>query len=232
VVRNLSTPRRFTTGATPRHRTRASRAMSGRAVPLAKAVHQVNFRMAIPSSVRECAAGTSGLRSNDTICSMGSELADFQARQVVQGMNNLRQQVDLFTIHARTLRTSPSLDGLALLQEADRLLQKLRASRGNFITVQAQTGSLSRALSSQPPASGGMPPAAKWGNEFRAGAKQFKESVLKAETEIRQLYNAANLQLNSPTRTPTGAPDNILDILLNFADALARWIEYRRRQVR
>jgi hypothetical protein len=35
---------------------------------------------------------------------------------------------------------------------------------GDFEEVAAQTGSLSRALPSRPPVSGGMVPAAKWGN--------------------------------------------------------------------
>jgi hypothetical protein len=162
---------------------------------------------------------------------MASGFGDFQARQIVQRMHGLRQQVDLFAIHARTLRTSPSLDPRALLQEADNLLRNLGANRDDFVKLQGQAGTLSNSLSSRPPATGGMSPAAQWGPEFRAGIKQFKDSVLKAETEIRQLYGSANQQLNSPTRTPT-MPDNIVDILVNFADMLSRWIEYRRRQAR
>ena len=162
---------------------------------------------------------------------MGSEFAEFQARQIVQRMHGLRQQVDLFSIHAKTLRTSPSLDPLALLQEADNLLRSLVINRADFAKLQGQMGTLSHSLSSRTPATGGMSPAARWGPEFRAGIKQFKDSVSKAENEIRGLYGSANQQLNSPTRTPT-SPDNLVDIVVNFADALSRWIEYRRRQSR
>ena len=162
---------------------------------------------------------------------MDSGLADFQARQIVQRMHGLRQQVDLFAIHAKTLRTSPSLDPLALLQEADNLLRNLKSNRDDFAKLQGQAGTLSNSLSSRPPATGEMSPAAQWGPELRAGIKQFKDSVSKAEDEIRGLYGSASQQLNSPTRTPT-SPDNIADIILNFADALSRWIEYRRRQGR
>jgi hypothetical protein len=146
-------------------------------------------------------------------------------------MHRIRNEVEVFATHANTLtRSSRSFDGLPLLEEADRLLRALKASRGEFEEVAAQTGSLSRALSSRPPVSGGMPPAAKWGNEFRAGSKQCIESVRRAESELAALYGTANEKLNSPGRTSTGAPENLLDIILTFTEALSRWIEYRRRQ--
>ncbi|MGB6943205.1 MAG: hypothetical protein WBE37_12460 [Bryobacteraceae bacterium] len=159
-----------------------------------------------------------------------SGLAEFQARQIVQRMHRLKSQVDLFATHAKLLRqSSASFDGRVLLQEADNLLQGLQASRVDFESANAQVGSLSRALPSRPPATGGPPPAAQWGNEFRAGSKQFMAAVHNAENELSQLYGAANTQLNSPTRTPT-APENLLDVLMNFIDLLTRWMEYRRRQ--
>lgn len=159
-----------------------------------------------------------------------NELAELQARQIVQRMRSLRHQVDVFAMHARMLRLSQaSFDGRALLQEADSLLRGLMASRVDFENASARTGSLSRSLSSRPPAAGGPPPAAQWGSEFRAGSKQFTEAVRNAEKELSRLYGVANAQLDSPTRTPT-APDNLLDVLLTFIDALTRWSEYLRRQ--
>lgn len=124
---------------------------------------------------------------------------------------------------------STSLDGLVLLKEADNLLNSLKASRVDFETIHAQLGSVSRSLPSRPPALGGMAPAAQWGSEFHALSKQFIAAVKHAEGELRQLYGTASDQLNSPLRTPD-VPKNLLDVLLVFADALALWIEYRRRQ--
>jgi hypothetical protein len=161
---------------------------------------------------------------------MTSELNEYRARQIVRTMHRLRGDVNTFAIHAKTLRmSSRSLDGLPLLEEADRLLKALMASRQEFNEGAAQTKSLKRSLSSIPRGSGEMPPAAKWGNEFCAGAKQFAEAVQKAEKELAGLYAAANEKMNSPTRTPTGTPENLLDILMNFIDALSRWIESRKK---
>jgi hypothetical protein len=159
-----------------------------------------------------------------------SVMADFQARQIIQRMHRVRNEVELFATHARTLRlSSSSIDGLVLLQEADNLLRGLKASRDEFANADAQVASASRKLSPFSPRAGGPPPAAQWGSEFRAASKQFIAAVKSAEKEIGQLYGAANAQLNSPTRTAT-APDNIVDVLLTFIDALSGWIEYRRRQ--
>jgi hypothetical protein len=81
----------------------------------------------------------------------------------------------MFVLHANTLRlSSGSFDGLPLLEEADRLLRALKASRSEFEEVATQTGP-SRGLCHLDRA--GLPPAAKWGNEFRAGAKQFIDAV-------------------------------------------------------
>ncbi len=159
-----------------------------------------------------------------------SVLADFQARQIIQRMHRVRNEVELFATHARTLRlSSSSIDGLVLLQEADNLLRGLKASRDEFANANGQVGLVSRKLSPLPPRGGGPPPAAQWGGEFRSASKQFIAAVNSAEKEIGQLYGAANAQLNSPARVAT-APDNLLDVLVTFIDALSRWIEYRRRQ--
>jgi|SRR5581483_10048876 len=164
---------------------------------------------------------------------MSAELNEYRARQIVRTMHRLRGDVNLFAIHARTLRmSSRSLDGLPLLQEADRLLKALMASQSEFSEGASQTKSLSRSLSSLPPATGGMPPAAKWGNEFRAGAKQFIDAVRKAERELDALYAAANEKMNSPTRTWTGDPSNLLDIVMNFIEGLSRWMESRHDKKR
>jgi len=159
-----------------------------------------------------------------------SALVEIQARQIVRRMRQLRNDVDIFARHARTLSQSAnSIDGRALLQEADNLLRGLKGCRVDFEQATASVGSVSRSLSSRPPATGGPPPAAKWGNEFRAGSKQFVASVQNAEKELSQLYGKANAQLNSPTRTAT-SPDNLIEVLMAFVDALSRWIEYRRSQ--
>jgi hypothetical protein len=162
---------------------------------------------------------------------MSGALTEFRARAIVQTMHRIKNDVDVFSTHAHTLKvSSKSFDGLPLLEEADRLLRALKASRSDFEEVAAQTASLSRSLPSRPLVTGGLPPAAKWGSEFRAGSKQFVEAVRRAEKAIAELYGAANEKLNSPTRTPTGAPENILDVLINFIDGLSRWIEYRRKK--
>jgi hypothetical protein len=162
---------------------------------------------------------------------MSSGLPEWQARQVVQRMHRLRGQVDLFAIHAQTLRMSPSLDALALLDEAGNLLRDLQANRVDFQDAEARAGKLSRTLSTRPDARTGMAPAAQWSNELRAGGRQFHEAVQRAEREIRGLYDATGERLNSPTRTPT-LPTDFVDVLVNFADLLARWVDYRKRRAR
>jgi hypothetical protein len=165
------------------------------------------------------------------ICMSG--LAEVQARRIVKNMQRLRHEVEVFATHAKTLReASHSIDGRPLLQEADNLLRGLTASRLDFLDATAHVGSLSRSLSSRPPATGGPPPAARWGSEFRAGTKQFIAAVQKAEKELNLLYGVANSQLNSPIRTATGTPENLTDIVMAFIDLLSRWIDYRRSQNR
>jgi len=163
---------------------------------------------------------------------MSNDFNEFQARQIVQRLHRLRDQVEVFATHARMLRQSAaSFDALVLLQEADSLLRGLTASRADFQEIEARIQSLSRALSSRPPTTGGMPPAAQWGNEFRACSKQFITAVRHAEQEVGELYRVADAGLNSPTRMAT-SPENLLDIVLNFMDLLSRWIESRRRHGR
>src|ERR1017187_988513 len=120
---------------------------------------------------------------------MGNELTELRARQIVQRMHRLRDQVEVFATHARILRQSAaSLDGLALLQEADNLLRGLAGSPGDFQDIGANVPS----PSSRPPATGGMAPAAQWGSEFRAGSPQFVDAVRKAEKELTQPYGDAD----------------------------------------
>jgi hypothetical protein len=160
---------------------------------------------------------------------MSGELKEYQARRIVQTLHRLRHNVTTFAIHANTLKmASASFDGLALLDSADQLLRALQSNRDVFEEASSQMNSLSRSLSSRPTKDGGMPPAAKWGNEFRAGSKQFIQAVNTAERALASLYAAANEKMSSPTRTPTGAPENLFDIFINFVDALSKWIESRR----
>jgi len=74
-----------------------------------------------------------------------------------------------------------------------------------------------------------MPAAAQWGNQLRAGSKQFSEAVSSAEKELQQLYKTGAIGMNSPKRTAT-APDNAVDIVVNFAEALSRWIEHSKHK--
>jgi len=160
---------------------------------------------------------------------MPNELAVIQAQKALGTMNGLRSLVRQWALHARALNAmSPSIDSLVLLQESDTLLQKLDAAKSDFQRAQSNIDSLSRSLSSRIPEKGGMASAAQWVPQLRAGAKQFSEAVKEAERELQKLYQAAAIGMNSPTRTPT-MPDNIFELLLNFCDALSRWIEHRKR---
>lgn len=73
-----------------------------------------------------------------------------------------------------------------------------------------------------------MPPAAKWGNEFRAGTKQFLEGMGRAEAAIQKLYKAAFIRINLPTRTAT-SPDNWFEAFLALVDVLNQIVEYCKR---
>src|SRR5436190_9855854 len=99
---------------------------------------------------------------------MPSNLDEVRAREIVRTMQALRRNVDAFATHAKLLSSSSaSFDGLPLLGEADQLLRLLKANRSAFEEAAANIKSLKRSFSAYPPAAGGMPPAAKWGNEFR-----------------------------------------------------------------
>lgn len=158
---------------------------------------------------------------------MDPVLAELQARQSVQRFRQLSGQVKNFTAHADLLRKSKSfaLDPRLLLNEADKLLKSLIGSRSDFDKIKAVTTSLSRSLSSRPPAAGGMSPAQKWRPEFQAGAKQFLDAVRDAEKAIQLLYKDAHAEINLPTRVST-SPDGWFDALLVISQALAGLVEY------
>jgi hypothetical protein len=163
------------------------------------------------------------------LAAMNSSLAALQARQAVSKMNQLTSSVRLFATHASVLRrSSGNFDSLPLLQEADRLLQQLGAVRLQFLDSSSKIDTQARSLPSRPPRGGGMSPAAQWVPELRAAAKQFAVAVGLAEVEIQKLQGTALTGLNSPTRTSTGAPTDLFDILLTFSDLLAKWIEHVR----
>jgi hypothetical protein len=144
-------------------------------------------------------------------------------------MNQLTASVRIFATHANFLnKSSGNFDSLPLLQEADRLLKTLGEVRLQFLDSSSKIDTLARSLPSRPPRGGGMSPAAQWVPELRAASKQFGVAVRLAEVELQKLQNTALTGLNSPTRTSTGAPTDLFDILLNFSDLLAKWIEHVR----
>ncbi len=158
---------------------------------------------------------------------MDSTLAAFQAKQALAKMNRLKGDVQQFATDAKMLKSmADNLDSRPLLDEAMRLLQKLGAARLEFLGPQGNIETMARAFPSRPPSGGGMSPAAQWIPELRAASKQFAEAVHSAETAVRQLGDTAVQGLNSPTRTSTGAPENLLDIVMNFIDMLNRWVEH------
>jgi hypothetical protein len=160
---------------------------------------------------------------------MNSSLAELQARQALEKMRSLRNDVVLFATHAKLLNSSAgNIDSLPLLEEATRLLKNLGASRLEFLGPDGKIDTLARSLPSRPPGGVGMSPAAKWMPELRAASKQFAEAVRSAEAAVFQLRDTALEGLNSPTRMST-EPDNLLDLILNFTDLLNRWIEHRRK---
>jgi hypothetical protein len=158
-------------------------------------------------------------------------LAELQARQAVQRFHQLSGQVQHFTAQAKLLRGAKSFafDPRLLLSEADKLLKSLMASRSDFDKYKALTTSLSRSLSSRPPATGGMSPAQKWRPEFKAGAKQFTDAVRDAEKALELLYKEAHAEINLPTRT--SSPEMAWhDALLALCQLLVSVVEYCKRQ--
>jgi hypothetical protein len=169
------------------------------------------------------------MRVGGMLAAMNSSLAALQARQAVSKMNQLTASVRIFASHAHFLnKSSGNFDSLPLLQGADRLLKQLGAARLQFLDSSSKIDSLARSLPSRPPQGGGMSPAAQWVPELRAASKQFGVAVRMAEVEIQKLQGTALTGLNSPTRTSTGAPTDLFDILLTFSDLLAKWIEHVR----
>ena len=155
-------------------------------------------------------------------------LVELQARQAVRRLHQLRSEIDVFASHATLLASSKSFDARLVLAEADKLLRSLMRSQSEFQKIKALTVTLARSLPSRPPAGGGMAPAAKWGNEFRACSKQFIEGVGRAEKAIQKLYAVAQARINLPTRTAT-SPDGWFDAFLVLIDVLTQVIEYCKR---
>jgi hypothetical protein len=115
-----------------------------------------------------------------------------------------------------------------MLEEADKLLRSLLKCRDEFQKAKGLSVTLSRALSSRPPAGGGMAPAAQWGNEFRAGSKQFVEGIGRAEAAVQKLYKVAYIRINMPTRTGT-SPDNWFEAFLTLVDVLNQIVEFCKK---
>jgi hypothetical protein len=160
------------------------------------------------------------------LCAMNSSLDVLQARQTLQKMNRLRNEIQIFATHARMLNaSSKNFDSADLLNIATQLLQQLGFARMEFQGAKNRIDTLARSLPSRSPKGVGLSPAAQWVPELRAASKQFSAAVRDAERAIGQLRGTAFEGLNSPTRTST-EPDGLLDIILNFADLLTRWIEH------
>lgn len=154
-----------------------------------------------------------------------SVLGELQARQAVQRLHKLHAEIDIFAAHATLLASSKSFDARLVLEESNKLLASLMRSQSEFEKIKALTVTLSRSLSSRPPAGGGMAPAAKWGAEFRAGCNQFMEGVGKAEKAVQKLYILAQARINMPTRTAT-APDGWFDAFMVLIDVLTQVVEF------
>ena len=157
-----------------------------------------------------------------------SDLAQLQARQVVQKFHQLKASLDNFASHATVLASSKAFDPRIMLEEANKLLGNLTKCRVEFEKAKGLSVTLSRTLSSRPPAGGGMAPAAQWGNEFRAGSKQFVEGIAKAEAAVQKLYKAAYIKINLPTRTAT-SPDNWFEAFLTLVDMLNQIVEFCKK---
>lgn len=143
----------------------------------------------------------------DTLLGMSNQLGEVRARQIVQKIRSLTNDVMSLSEHAKLLdRTSQNFDSRLLIQEANNLLKKLMAARLDFQEADANVHSVKRSLSSTVPRAGGIPPAALWGNEMRAASNQFLKAVHSAENTLRQLYDTSAAGMNSPTRTATGDP--------------------------
>src|ERR1700730_887522 len=159
---------------------------------------------------------------------MRSDLSELQAKQIIQLVNRLREQVEHLAFQAK-LVNRPSFDALVMLQESGNLMVSLMANWKDFETATAHGGTLSRTLPSRPPAGGGMPPAAQWVPQLRASYEQFGSAVRKADAAIRQLHDTAKLQMDSPGRTATPA-DNLFEMALVWTDLVSKYVESRKRE--
>lgn len=153
--------------------------------------------------------------------------SSFQASNLVRQMHQLQARAQGFGQHARTLSRMPGFDGRVLLGEATQLIHELTHVVQQFQQASAGAAGLKPRLPSIPPSSSGPgkysywgpPPAAKWGNEFRAAEAQFVRALRKTEKEIRALQIVANEDLNSPTRVST-APESMVDVVMTFIELL------------
>jgi hypothetical protein len=169
------------------------------------------------------------VRNIGILLGVSDALAELRARQIVQKMRSLKNDVLGFSEHAKFLnRASQNIDSRVLMEEADNLLKKLMAARVDFQEADANVNSVRRSLSSTIPRGGGIAPAALWGNELRAASKQFVEAVHTAENKLRELYQTSEAGMNSPTRTSTGDPSGAFDVLMTFVEMLTRIIEHYR----
>jgi hypothetical protein len=108
--------------------------------------------------------------------------AQAQARQTVQGLRKAKEQVQGVTRQATLMKAiAKSQDGGELLRCANEQLAKLITLRSGVQSLDPGIKTLSRMLSSKPPSTGGMSPAAQWGPELRAASKQFFEALTEAE---------------------------------------------------
>jgi hypothetical protein len=153
-------------------------------------------------------------------------------------MNALRNEIQTFTQHVHVLAaSSKSFDSRILVEEANRLLQRLGAARLEFKGLEGSIDSLSRALPSRPGPAATMSPAAQWVPELRAASRQFGETVRDSEKALRNLYSKGFDGLNDPLRTPNpiGPPmparfDSVLDMVLTLSDLLTKSIELWKRK--
>jgi hypothetical protein len=158
---------------------------------------------------------------------MNSSVAVLEARQTLQKMNRLRDEITTFAKHARMLNASSNnFDSANLLDVATQLLGSLGAARLEFVGAANKIETLARALPSRSRNGVGLSPAAQWVPELRAASKRFAAAVREAEQAIGQLRGTAFDGLNSPTRTATpDLPNNLFDIIMNFSDLIKALIE-------
>ncbi len=171
------------------------------------------------------------------LLSMNASLAELQARQTLEKMNGLRNEIDAFTRHVQFMTVSSgNFDGRDLVDMANRLLQRLGTARLEFQGLEGRIDSLSRSLPSRPLSGTGMAPAAKWVPELRGASRQFAETVRSAESALKKLYEKGFQDLNSPLRTPNVLEplivtkfDTVLDMILTLSDLLVHSIEIYKR---